>query len=180
MQFITMNDATGSHIDQCAAILVDALRHFPTAWKDQQSARIETESFRASDRLAFLAIEKEAILGWIGAIRHTRLMWELHPLVVHPDHQGKGVGKALVRKLENEALRYGVLTIWLGTDDDFGGTNIYGEDLYPNVLDRLSQLQPVTGHPYTFYQKMGYAVVGVIPDAGGIGKPDILMAKRIS
>jgi len=73
-----------------------------------------------------------------------------------------------------------VSTIWLGTDDDFGGTNIYGKDLYPNVLDQLLTLQPTSTHPYTFYQKMGYSVVGVIPDASGFGKPDILMAKRIS
>jgi hypothetical protein len=27
---------------------------------------------------------------------------------------------------------------------------------------------------------MGYTIVGVIPDANGLGKPDILMAKRIA
>ncbi len=31
-----------------------------------------------------------------------------------------------------------------------------------------------------FYQKVGYTVVGVVPDANGLGKPDILMAKRIA
>jgi aminoglycoside 6'-N-acetyltransferase I len=141
---------------------------------------VEAKSFLASDRLAFLATENEEIFGWIGAIRHTQLMWELHPLVVHPNHQGKGVGKALVQKLEAEALQQGVSTIWLGTDDDFGGTNIYGKNLYPDVLDQLVTLQPISSHPYTFYQEMGYSVVGVIPDASGFGKPDILMAKRIS
>ena len=34
-------------------------------------------------------------------------------------------------------------------------------------------------HPYEFYVKMGYKIVGVIPDANGIGKPDIWMAKRV-
>ena len=29
------------------------------------------------------------------------------------------------------------------------------------------------------FQKMGYKIVGVFPDANGIGKPDIWMAKRI-
>lgn len=28
-----------------------------------------------------------------------------------------------------------------------------------------------------FYQKMGFAIVGVMPDANGIGKPDIYIAK---
>jgi aminoglycoside 6'-N-acetyltransferase I len=30
-----------------------------------------------------------------------------------------------------------------------------------------------------FYQKLGYVIVGVIPDANGPGKPDIMMAKRV-
>lgn len=34
-------------------------------------------------------------------------------------------------------------------------------------------------HPYEFYLKLGYTVVGVIPDANGPGKPDILMATRL-
>ncbi len=29
------------------------------------------------------------------------------------------------------------------------------------------------------YQKRGFVIVGVVPDANGLGKPDILMAKRI-
>jgi aminoglycoside 6'-N-acetyltransferase I len=85
-----------------------------------------------------------------------------------------------VRTLENEAKQQNVATIWLGTDDDFGGTNLYDVDLYPNIFERLSNIQPTTGHPYTFYQKMGYTIVGAIPDANGFGKPDIMMAKRIS
>jgi aminoglycoside 6'-N-acetyltransferase I len=82
--------------------------------------------------------------------------------------------------LENEAKLNAVSTIWLGTDDDFGGTNLYGVDLYPNVFEHLSNIQPTSGHPYTFYQKMGYTIVGAIPDASGFGKPDILMAKCVS
>jgi len=34
-------------------------------------------------------------------------------------------------------------------------------------------------HPYEFYQKLGFVIGGVIPDANGFGKPDILMAKRV-
>jgi aminoglycoside 6'-N-acetyltransferase I len=35
-------------------------------------------------------------------------------------------------------------------------------------------------NPLAFYQRVGFEIVGVIPDANGPGKPDILMAKRVS
>jgi len=34
-------------------------------------------------------------------------------------------------------------------------------------------------HPVNFYLKLGYVIVGIIPDANGMGKPDILLAKRV-
>ena len=52
-------------------------------------------------------------------------------------------------------------------------------DLYPTVLEKLRTLENRDRHPFEFYLKVGYQVVGVIPDANGFGKPDILMAKRI-
>lgn len=140
---------------------------------------MEVESFRTSGRSAILAVVNHDVVGWIGAIQQTETLLELHPLVVHRDHRRKGIGTALVQQLEAEAHRAAISTIYLGTDDDFGGTSLFGEDLYPNVLDHLLHLQPVSEHPYLFFQAMGYSVVGVIPDASGLGKHDILMAKRI-
>jgi hypothetical protein len=43
----------------------------------------------------------------------------------------------------------------------------------------LARIENRRGHPFEFYQKLGYAIVGVVPDANGWGKPDILMAKRV-
>ena len=124
-------------------------------------------------------LDGERLAGWIGAIRHSPHAWELHPLVVDPALQRRGYGARLVDALERAALAEGVGTIWLGTDDDFGGTNLFGADLYPDVLDRLATLAPTGGHPFTFYAARGYTVVGVLPDAGGPGRHDILMAKRL-
>jgi aminoglycoside 6'-N-acetyltransferase I len=47
------------------------------------------------------------------------------------------------------------------------------------VLDKLAHIRNIKGHPFAFYLKMGFVLAGVVPDANGRGKPDILMAKRI-
>jgi len=46
------------------------------------------------------------------------------------------------------------------------------------VLGKARRIRNLHGHPYEFYEKLGYTVVGVLPDANGPGKPDIFMAKR--
>jgi len=70
-------------------------------------------------------------------------------------------------------------TIFLGSDDESNTTSLAGKDLYPNVFEHLLNVRNLKRHPYVFYEKMGYTIVGVIPDANGFGKPDILMAKRL-
>ncbi len=166
--------------EQAAAILVRALAHVPSAWRDMAEARGEVAKFfDDAERLAIAALDADRVIGWIGGLRHYNFGWELHPLVVDPLRQGRGVGTLLVRALEDEARRAGACTIWLGSDDDFGGTNLFGVDLYPDVLGRLQTLAPASRHPFTFYRRLGYAVVGVLPDVDGVGKHDILMAKRI-
>lgn len=181
-EMIDMAQATAPQRQAAARILMDALAHAPSAWKDPASAANEVDSFVGSaERLGLLGVEDGAVRGWIGGIRHARFAWELHPLVVDPAHQRQGWGRRLVAALEEAARAEGVVTIWLGTDDDFGGTNLYGQDLYPEVLSRLAQLRPAPaiGHPFTFYQRVGYYVTGVLPDADGPGRHDILMAKRL-
>jgi aminoglycoside 6'-N-acetyltransferase I len=166
--------------EDAAAILVTALAHVPSAWKTIDEGREEVATFFDNpERLAIAALDGGRLVGWIGGIRQSSHAWELHPLAVHPDHQGRGCGTLLVTALEDSARRAGACTIWLGTDDDFGGTSLFGKNLYPDVLEHLRQLAPVGGHAFTFYRRMGYAVVGVLPDADGLGKHDIMMAKRL-
>jgi aminoglycoside 6'-N-acetyltransferase I len=58
-------------------------------------------------------------------------------------------------------------------------TSLAGEDLYPDPLLKLAAIRNPGRHPYEFYQRLGYALAGVVPDANGFGKPDILMTKRV-
>jgi aminoglycoside 6'-N-acetyltransferase I len=91
-----------------------------------------------------------------------------------------GVGRALVAALEERVRAAGALTLYLGTDDDgpSPGTSAGGIELFPDVLSHAASLR-VFDHPAGFYRRMGFEVVGLIPDANGPGKPDVLMAKRV-
>jgi aminoglycoside 6'-N-acetyltransferase I len=118
--------------------------------------------------------------GWIGGIRRYQgRTWELHPLVVRPDRQRQGIGRALVRDFERRVARRGATTIYLGTDDVDGRTSVAGVELYPDVLGHAKRIRSLGAHPYEFYEKLGFVVVGVLPDANGPGRPDIFMAKRV-
>jgi aminoglycoside 6'-N-acetyltransferase I len=181
MELIDGRAARPKQRESAAQVLIDALRHVPSAWKNMDDALAEVSSFITDlDRVAILATDESVVAGWIGGIRHSEFAWELHPLVVHPEHQGRGLGRRLVAALETRARAEGAITIWLGTDDDFGGTSLFGRDLYPDVLGALQQLRETAGHPFRFYQACGYTVTGVFPDVDGIGKHDILMAKRLA
>lgn len=169
-------------IAEIASMLVDAFRHTaPGAYPDIRTATVELRESFAQDRLSRVAIDGGGnAMGWIGGISHYKgHTWELHPLVVRPDKQGHGIGRALVADLERCVVERGGKTVFLGTDDEQGQTSVSGPDLYPDVWIHLKNIRNLRRHPYEFYQKLGFANVGVIPDANGFGKPDILMAKRV-
>ncbi len=152
-----------------------------TAWPDVEAGLAEVREALDPERINRVAVDETgAVLGWVGGIpQYEGNVWELHPLVVAPAHQRRGIGRALVADLEAETRRRGGLTLWLGTDDENYRTSIGGVDLYPDVLAHLAALRDVTGHPFAFYQRVGFVVVGAMPDANGRGKPDIYMAKRL-
>jgi aminoglycoside 6'-N-acetyltransferase I len=85
----------------------------------------------------------------------------------------------LIADLEAQVRARGGTTIYLGSDDEDNMTSLSGIDLYPNVWEHIARIRNLKGHPYEFYQKQGYVITGVIPDANGPGKPDILMAKFV-
>lgn len=149
-------------------------------WGNLTEAIEEIKDSLAENRISRASVdENENVLGWIGAFHDYAFVWELHPLVVRSDLQNQGIGTALVRDLEQQVKTRGGLTIRLGTDDENKRTSIGGIELYPHVLENLSKIENLKKHPFEFYQKLGYEICGVIPDANGFGKPDILMCKRV-
>jgi aminoglycoside 6'-N-acetyltransferase I len=183
LRITDLRPGDGPLIHQVAVLLVDGFKQIaPTAWPDIESAIAEVRESFASDRISRVAIDHDgAALGWIGGIRHYRgQVWELHPLVVRTDLQGRGIGRALVLDFEQRIAERGATTIFLGTDDEQGQTSLGAIDLYPDVWTHVQKMRNLRRHPYEFYLKLGFVIVGVMPDANGFGKPDILMAKRVA
>lgn len=169
-------------VQQAAQVLYETFKtNWPNAWPTLADALAEVHEFFAADRIARVAVNEDGlVLGWIGGTEmYDGNVWELHPLAVHTDWQGQGIGRALVTDLEAQVAARGARTLWLGTDDETGMTSLAGADLYANVWEQLANLRNLHCHPFEFYQKLGFVVVGVMPDANGPGKPDIFMAKRV-
>lgn len=146
------------------------------------SALAEVRECFTDNRISRIALDDAGlVLGWIGGIRqYDGHVWELHPIVVRLENQRYGIGRALVADLEDQVRQRGGSTIFLGTDDENNQTSLGGVDLYTNVFEHVANIRNLNNHPYEFFQRVGFTIVGVMPDANGFGKPDIFMAKRVA
>jgi len=164
-------------LEQAAELLVDRM---PEGWPTLTAAREHVREMLDPARLTRGYVRGSRLLGWVGGLEHyPNHIWELHPLVIHRDHERRGVGRALVTDLEDRVRELGIHIMYVGTDDELDQTSLGGVDLFPDVLAKLAALENLRDHPVGFYQRLGYSVIGVMPDANGFGKPDILLARRL-
>jgi len=120
------------------------------------------------------------VLGFVGATSQYRgRVYELHPMCVIPSLQGRGLGSALVTDLVERVRDRGGRTIYLGTDDENDLTSASSANLFDEPWRHIRDLKAKSRHPLEFYRKLGFVVVGLVPDANGPGKPDIMMARGI-
>lgn len=183
MRIVDLRPEDDTVVRAVAGLLVDGFReHEPDAFPNLEAGLREVRKSFAEGRLSRVALDEAGVaVGWIGGIRQYRgRVWELHPLVVRPDRQGQGIGRALVADFEERVRERGGITIWLGTDDTDNQTSVSDVEVYPDVLGHAVRIRNLRGHPFEFYQKLGFFVVGLMPDANGWGKPDIYMAKRVT
>ena len=167
-------------IARAAALLHEAFPH-ADGWPSVDDAADEVRAALADDRVCLAAIDPTGeVQGWIGALpTYDGRVWELHPLVVAPGARGRGVGRALVEALVAAVATRGALTVWLGADDVDGATSLGGVELWPDPLAHLRAVTADRRHPLGFYRKLGFRPCGVVPDANGRGKPDLLLARSV-
>lgn len=179
MRIIDLKIGDENLIKQLAELLMDNFNH---CWNTFEEASEEVLQSMGHDRISRVAInESGQAIGWIGGIEeYDGNVWELHPLVVNKKFQGKGIGRKLVYDFERIVAEKGGITIQLGTDDEDNKTSLGGRDIYDNLYDEIKNIKNIDRHPFEFYEKLGYKIVGVMPDANGFGKPDIYMAKRVN
>lgn len=178
MRIEALVSGQASRIAQAAEVLHLA---FPGAeWVAGAAALDEVYETLDEGRISLVAIEGGDVVGVIGGRpQYDGHVWELHPLAVHPNHRRRGTGRTLVQALEYRVRERGGLTIYLGADDECGETSLSDVDLYPAPWRHISLARGGGRHPLEFYRRLGFVVVGVVPDANGRGKPDIMLAKRV-
>jgi len=175
MEIVLFDRGNHEYRHELADLLITC---FPHCYAD--CAMEKVEKYLTEGRIALMALMDERLAGFVGATPHYGVTgWELHPLAVFPKFQGQSIGKALVAALEDEVLKRGGVTLYLGTDDEFDKTSLSNVDLYDHLWEQIANIQNLKKHPYEFYLKQGFQIVGVLPDVNGIGKPDIYMAKRL-
>ncbi len=179
MQIINMNQVNKTQIIQAAQILTDSL---PIGWQTLQDAMDEIKERLIPENTLLVAVENEIVIGWGGILAPTYKgnVFELHPLAVRSDKRNQGIGRTIVTALEDEARKQGGLTIYLGADDeiDDGETSFANVDLYDDLPAKINNFTAGT-HQSGFYLKLEYKIIGVMPNANGVGKPDIYFGKKL-
>ena len=175
MKFTNSKTKIIEYVEQMKTLLITA---FTQAY-NKNNVQAEINKLLEEERVLILAYDNKKLLGFVGAIPQYEFAWELHPLVVDESVREQNIGRNLCEALEKELQEKNVYTIYLGTDDEEFKTSLADENLFKNTLEKIKNVQNYKKHPYEFYKKVGYKIVGVIPNANGIGKPDIFMAKDI-
>ena len=174
-------DESPQTIEEAVKLLLET---FPGArmWPDlnEEKAR-EAVNECIEDENICIGIKIDGqLIGWVGLRPLYEKTWELHPMAVSPGFQGKGYGKILLEELERSARQKGIIGIFAGSDDETNKTSLSEREITSeNIFEEIKKIKNHAKHPFEFYIKCGYTIIGLIPNANGPNKPDILLWKDI-
>jgi aminoglycoside 6'-N-acetyltransferase I len=168
-------------IADTANILFNTFQDINTnTWPTYKSALLEVKDCIKKPNICIGICMNDILLGWIGLRPMYEKTWELHPMVIGKEYQSKGLGKILINKLEEQAKKIGIIGIVLGTDDETNRTSISNHEVdEKNICSEIQNIKNIRRHPFEFYQKCGYIIIGIVPNANGLRKPDIWMWKNL-
>jgi ribosomal protein S18 acetylase RimI-like enzyme len=93
---------------------------YPEGWEARQTQDIE-QFLRDEGQRVWVAIEGDAVLGWIGVRLHPKdRLGEIHILAVDPDRQREGVASALLETGFAYMREAGMTIAMVETGDDPG------------------------------------------------------------
>ena len=177
---VPLGPADEHNIAQVCELLVRSFRDLSPTWVPTvEAAREKVMEALAPAMIARVLIVEDRVAGFVGARHNYGSVWELHPLVVDESVRYRGYGRRLVTDIEGLVAREGALTLLLGTSDETACTSLAGQDLFKDLIGALRDLTSTSDHPLGFWKSVGYTVVGLVPDAEGLGKPTILLAKSV-
>ena len=175
MRFVLLSEETVELNYQAGCILEEC---FPDSYTGCGEKKLQEYTKNENITLAYVSEDK--VLGFVSSMpKYGVSTWELHPLAVTEKSRGKEIGKNLCLELEKILREKGYLTIYLGTDDEEFKTSLSEDDLFEDTYSKIENIKNYKKHPYEFYQKIGYKIIGFIPYANGLNKPDILMGKSL-
>ena len=179
-EIIDLDTSDGSVVERLAEITYEAFQENAPDWvPNLDLARKQVISATSPGRFGRVILENGKVVGWIGVISGKRV-WEIHPIAIDIKHQYKGLGHQLVEDVARLAKAAGALTLFAGTSDEVGTTNLFGVDLYDDPPGAIKNIEATGRNPFKFWQNAGFTIVGVLPDAEGIGKPAIHLARRLT
>jgi aminoglycoside 6'-N-acetyltransferase I len=181
MEILASRESVRRYRAEIAEMLLDFRPYEFCAWPSEKAALDEVDISLRDDkkRISVVAVVDGRAAGWVAGFQTYSHAFELHPMVVRFEMQRRGIGRRLLEVFEEKARDMGALTVYLGSDDHICATSLGGRPLFPDVLSHLSELENLKGHPYEFYLKCGYEIIGILPDANGEGQPDIWLAKSL-
>ncbi|MGD2252932.1 MAG: GNAT family N-acetyltransferase [Anaerolineales bacterium] len=132
-------------------------RHNPDMTLESRAAQLRARIGKKSIPMTVVALDQEKPIGSACLVEHDM---DLHPeltpwvasVFVHSDYRRKGVGSALMKRLESEAAKLGIRKLYLFTPDrvDFYTTldwKVFGREMHRNHEVTLMEkaLEPQSG-----------------------------------
>jgi aminoglycoside 6'-N-acetyltransferase I len=166
---------------QAADILYNTFYNIGKLWLKNLNEALDEVYECVEDNNICIGIKvKNKLIGWVGLRPMYKETWELHPMVIQKEFQRQRYGNILIKELEKIAVNNGIIGIVAGSDDETNSTSLSDKIITgENIFEEIRDIKNYKNHPYEFYEKCGYKIIGIIPNANGPQKPDIWLWKDI-